>query len=48
MRVFAPLWFLLLASACGGSPAPAVDRTMQQVGVEDPAPEVPAAERSAP
>jgi NADH-quinone oxidoreductase subunit M len=51
--VVAPLIAVIIALGFFPQPLldvinPAVDRTMQQVGVEDPAPEVPAAERSAP
>jgi NADH-quinone oxidoreductase subunit M len=51
--VVAPLIAIIIALGFFPQPLldvinPAVDRTMQQVGVEDPAPEVPAAERGAP
>ena len=51
--VVAPLIAIIIALGFFPQPLldvinPAVDQTMQQVGVEDPAPEVPAAERVAP
>jgi len=51
--VVAPLIAIIIALGFAPQPLldvinPAVDRTMQQVGVDDPAPEVPAAEGSEP
>jgi NADH-quinone oxidoreductase subunit M len=51
--VVAPLIAVIIALGFFPQPLlddinPAVDRTMKQVGVEDPAPQVPAAERGAP